>query len=108
MVVGFTNTELAEPEEDRLADIPVSRGKVLPEASCDIVFKLFIGWLANRWRAKLRRQLLILTLSDLFQARLRNIGKRGVGRSNIVLAHHVAHTHANMLRILEAVQDRVD
>ena len=50
----------------------------------------------------------ILALGNLLEAGLGDVGQRGVRRADVVLADHVAHADAQVLGVLEAVQDRVD
>ncbi len=60
------------------------------------------------WFTILGRQSFVFATSDLAQTNLGNIRKRSVRRLNILFAEDVAHANSQMLRILEAVQNRLD
>ena len=61
-----------------------------------------------RGRPNLRDQLLVLPRGDLRQADLGDVGQ-GAGRGlDVLLAQQVAHADAQLLVVLEAVQDRID
>src|SRR4029079_18786309 len=62
----------------------------------------------NQRNAELIHELLILAVGDLFEAGLGDVSQRGMSRADIVYANDITNTDADMLGILETVQDRVD
>ena len=108
VIVRLAAAELAEREDDRLADVAVARGEVFPVAADDVVREFFFGRPADQRDAELVDELLILAVGDLLEAGLGDIGQGGVRGADVVFADDVADADADVLGVFEAVQDRVD
>ena len=82
---------------------PTGRCGCAGEARC----ARYLGLLADCRLAELLHKLAIFASCHLVQTRLGDVRKRRMTRLNIILAQNVSHSHAQMLRVLETVQNRI-